>query len=92
MSRDHEETKAQLVWESLKTAGLVEIRLDEFPERIKEVKRATLGRLGELLELNNGLREQESVAHSLGFLKKMETTVREDVGLPKPERSGPSEG
>lgn len=91
MSKPHEDTKNQRVWESLKKAGLVEIKLDEFPEKIKEVKRATLGRLGELLELNNDIQEQESVAHSLGLLKKMETAVREDVGLPKPDKSGPSE-
>jgi hypothetical protein len=91
VSGPDEETKTQRVWESLKKAGLVEIKLDEFAKRIKDVKHATLGRLGELLELKNGIQERESVAHSLGFLKTLETTVREDVDLPKPERSGPSE-
>ena len=91
MSSPHEKATTQRVWESLKKAGLVEIKLDEFPARIKDVKHVTLGRLGELLELKNGIQERESVAHSLGFLKNLETTVRRDIGLPKPERSGPSE-
>lgn len=89
MSRPPEETKTQRVWESLRRAGLAEIRLDEFPEKIKEVKHVTLDRLGELFELTTGLQERQSVAHSLGFLKKLETTVGEDVGLPKPEKSKP---
>jgi hypothetical protein len=91
VSSPHEKTTTQRVWESLKKAGLVEIKLDEFPARIKDVKHVTLGRLGELFELKNGIQERESVAHSLGFLKRLETTVREDVDLSKPERSGPSE-
>jgi len=91
VSRPPEETKTQRVWESLTRAGLVEIKLDEFPERIKEVKHVALGRLGELLELKTGIQERQTVAHSLGFLKKLETTLGEDVGLHKPERSWPSE-
>ena len=87
-----EETISRRVWESLRKAGLVEIKVDEFPERIKEVKHVTLGRLGELLELTAGTQEQQSVAHSVGFLKKLETTVREDVGSqPEPELPSPSE-
>lgn len=90
MSNPPEEANTQQVWESLRKAGLVEIRIDEFPERIREVKHVALGRLGELLELNGGNQEQQSVAYSLGFLKKLETTVRDDVGLPQRERSNPS--
>lgn len=92
MSKPHGDTKTQQVWESLKKAGLAEIRLDEFPKRIKEVKHVTVDHLGELLGRKSDIQERESVAHSLGFLKKLETTVRKDIGLPKPERSGPSEG
>ena len=92
MSKPHGDTNTQRAWESLKKAGLAEIRLDEFPDRIKEVKHVTVDRLGELLGRKNDIQERESVAHSLGFLKKLETTVRKDIGLPTPERSGPSEG
>jgi len=92
VSSHPEETESRRVWESLRKAGLVEIKVDEFPARIKEVKHVTLGRLGELFELTTGTQEQQSVAHSLGFLKKLETTVREDVGRqPEPEPSSPSD-
>ena len=92
MSSPPEETKSRRVWESLRKAGLVEIKVDEFPERIKEVKHVTLGRLGELLELTTGTQEQQSVARSVGFLKKLETTVRTDTGRqPEPDPSSPSD-
>ena len=87
MSVPPEEAKTQRVWELLRGAGLVEIDLHEFPKRIKEVKHVTMGRLGELLELASGMQEQQSVARSLGFLKKLETTVRDDVDLPKSDPS-----
>ena len=52
---------------------------DEFSERIKEVKRAVTGRLGDLLEMKSGATERESAAYSLGRLKDLETTL-ETVG------------
>ena len=52
-----------------------ERRPDEFPERIKEVKRAVTGRLSELLEMKAGAQERESAAYSLGRLKDLETTL-----------------
>jgi hypothetical protein len=64
-------------------AGLVEIKLDEFPDQLKKVKRVAIGWLGELLERQTGIREQESVAHSLGTLKRLETTLRADTTQPQ---------
>ena len=91
MSRPREENNAQRVWESLSEAGLVEIRVDEFRERIEKVKHVAMGRLVELLELKTGSQEQQSVAHSLGFLKRLETTLRADASRPKAESSRPPE-
>jgi hypothetical protein len=54
-------------------------RPDEFPERIKEVKRAVTGRLSELLEMKSGAQERESAAYSLGRLKDLEMAL-ETVG------------
>lgn len=79
MDRPDDETQTPRVWKSLKQAGLVEIKLDEFPEKLQEVKHVAIGRLGELLERQTGIREQESVAHSLGTLKRLETTLRGDA-------------
>lgn len=53
-----------------------ERRPDEFPERIKEVKRVVTGRLGELLEMKAGVQERDSAAYSLGRLKDLETTLQ----------------
>jgi hypothetical protein len=91
VSRPYEETKTQRVWKSLTEAGFVEIKPDEFRERIKEIKNVAMGRLDELLELRTGSQEQQSVAHLLGFLKRLETTLQADASLPKPEQSSPSE-
>ena len=49
LSNSNEETEEQKVWRVLSEAGLVEIRLDEFAERIRDVKRIVVGRLRELL-------------------------------------------
>ena len=72
MSRSDEETEEQQVWKALSEAGLVEIRLDEFAERIKDVKRIVTVRLRELLDFNTGIKERESAAYSLGTLKGLE--------------------
>jgi len=42
-----------------------------------------MGRLGELLERQNGIGERESVAHSLGTLKRLETTLPTDATPPR---------
>jgi len=70
-----EETEEQQAWRVLSEAGLVEIRLDEFAERIRDVKRIVTVRLRELLDLNGGTKERESAAYSLGTLKELELKV-----------------
>ena len=82
MSRSDEETEEQQVWRVLSEAGLVEIRLDEFAERIRDVKRIVIVRLRELLDFNSGIQERESAAHSLGTLKGLELKVL--AHAPKP--------
>ena len=82
-----EETEDQQAWRVLSEAGLVEIRLDEFAERIADVKRIVIVRLRELLDFDNGIEERESAAYSLGTLKGLELKVLANV----PPRSDPSE-
>ncbi len=69
---DAEENDDQRAWRVLSEAGLIEIQLDEFVERIRDVKRIVIGRLRELLDLENGTEERESAAYSLGTLKGLE--------------------
>jgi hypothetical protein len=83
MDKPDEETQTPRVWTSLRKAGLVQIKLDEFPEKLQKVKHVAMGRLGELLERQTGVREQESVARSLGTLKRLETTLRADARAPR---------
>ncbi len=83
MDRPDEKAQTQRVWKSLTEAGLVEIKLDEFPDKLKKVKHVAMGRLGELLERQNGIGERESVAHSLGTLKRLETTLPTDATPPR---------
>jgi hypothetical protein len=71
-----DKTEEQQLWRELSEAGLAEIRLEEFAERIRDVKRTVIGRLRELIEFNSGPQERESAAHSLGTLKKLESTVQ----------------
>jgi hypothetical protein len=78
-----EEDRSQRVRKSLADAHLVEIALDEFPDRIREVKQVAIGRLGELLQNDTGLHERRSVAHSLGTLSRLEATLRADADLHK---------
>lgn len=76
MSGPHEKPEKERVWKLLSEAGLVDITLDEFPERIKEAKHVVMGRLSELLELTTDVQERQSAAYSLATLKKLETTLR----------------
>ncbi len=69
----------QALWKSLADAGLVEIGLDEFPNRIRDVKRTVMLRLSELLGEESDWRERESVAYSLGTLKKLESKLQASV-------------
>jgi hypothetical protein len=82
MSRSEEETEEQLTWRVLSEAGLVEIRLDEFAARIRDVKRIVIVHLRELLDFNTGIKERESAAYSLGTLKGLELKVL--ANAPKP--------
>jgi hypothetical protein len=82
VSGSDEETEQQQHWRALSEAGLVEIRLDEFAERIKDVKRIVTVRLRELLDFNTGTKERESAAYSLGTLKGLELKVL--ANAPKP--------
>jgi hypothetical protein len=79
MSRQRDEIGDRQVWKSLSEAGLLEITLDQFPERIKEVKSVVMRRLSELLELKAGLQERESAAYSLGTLKNLEANLHTGV-------------
>ena len=75
----YEESEKERVWKLLSEAGLVDITLDDFPERIKAAKNVVIGRLRELLELTTTIQEErQSVAYSLGTLKKLETTLQVD--------------
>jgi len=86
--------RTQQVRKSLAEARLVEIEPEEFPDRIREVKQLAMGRLGELLEQDAGLREPRSLAQSLGTLSRLEARLRADADLrksssarPKPRRA-----
>jgi hypothetical protein len=82
LSNSNEETEEQKVWRVLSEAGLVEIRLDEFAERIRDVKRIVVGRLRELLDFNNRVQERESAAYSLGTLTGLELKVLANASKP----------
>jgi hypothetical protein len=82
VSRSDEETEEQQAWRVLSEAGLVEIRLDEFAERIRDVKRIVIIRLRELLDFNTGIKERESAAYSLGTLAGLESKVLANAAKP----------
>ena len=82
MSRSDEENEEQQVWRVLSEAGLVDIRLDEFAERIRDVKRIVIVHLRELLDFDTANEERASAAYSLGTLKKLELKVM--ASAPKP--------
>ena len=83
------EDSIQKARKSLTDAGLVEIALDQFPERIKEVCHVAMGRLGELLERKNDVVERECVARSVGTLKRLENKLGASRKM-EPENSSPS--
>jgi hypothetical protein len=87
VSGSDDETEEQQAWRALSEAGLVEIGLDEFAEKIGDVKRIVIVRLRELLDFNTGIKERESAAYSLGTLKGLELKLL--ANAPKP--SDPSE-
>ena len=81
MTNDEERDELQ-VWKVLSEAGLVEIGLDEFAERIRDVKLIVTGHLRDLLDFNTRVQECESAAYSLGTLKGLELKVL--ANAPKP--------
>jgi hypothetical protein len=82
MSGSDEETEEQQAWRVLSEAGLVEIRLDEFAARIRDVKGIVIARLRELLDFDAGMKERESAAYSLGTLKVLELKVLTNASQP----------
>ena len=82
MSRSDKETEEQQAWRALSEAGLVEIPVDEFAEKIRDVKRIVMVRLCELLNFNTDFQERQSAAYSLGALKRLEAKVL--ANAPKP--------
>jgi hypothetical protein len=82
VNRSDEETEEQQAWRALSEAGLVEIRLEEFAERIRDVKRIVGVRLRELLDFDNRIKERESAAYSLGTLKGLELKVLAHAAKP----------
>jgi hypothetical protein len=85
VSGSDDETEEQQAWRALSEAGLVEIGLDEFAEKIGDVKRIVIVRLRELLDFNTGIKERESAAYSLGTLRGLELKVL--ANPPKPPDS-----
>ena len=76
MSRSDDENEGQRVWKTLSEAGLVEIRLEEFAERLRDVKRLVSTRLHEMLGFDKSSPECESAAHSLGTLRGLELKLQ----------------
>lgn len=79
---DARDSEDQQAWKVLAEAGLIEIQLDQFVERIRDVKRIVIGRLRELLDLENGTEERESAAYSLGTLKGLELELTANASQP----------
>ncbi len=84
MSRFDENAEEQQ--KMLSETGLFEIRVDEFADRIRDVKRLVAVRLRELLDFNTGLRERDSAAYSLGTLKEIELKLLANPPRPPDEK------
>jgi hypothetical protein len=80
VSQSEEEADEQR--RALSDTGLVEIRLDEFAERIRDVKRIVAVRLRELMDFNTGIRERDSAAYSLGTLRELELKLQANPAKP----------
>jgi hypothetical protein len=65
----------RIAWSKLSEAGLTEIKPGDVPDLIKQAKHVAMGRLSELLEMANRVRERESVAQSVGTLRKLEQAL-----------------
>jgi hypothetical protein len=75
VTRPDNDSEPERVWSLLSKAGFLDIPPDEVADRITEAKHVVIGRLSELLQVTNNIRERESAACSLATLKKLETTV-----------------
>ena len=75
MTQADEKPAKQKLWQCLTDAHLVEIAVEEFPERIREVKNTVMTRLSQLMYEHTDWRERESAAYSLGTLKKLESKL-----------------
>ena len=74
MNRNNEVEKERL-WKLLSEAGLIDMGLDDLPERVKEAKDVVMSRLSELLEVSTDAQERRAAAYSLATLKKLESTL-----------------
>jgi len=72
---DQGDVAGKRIGELLAEAGLTEILPGDFSLRVKEAKRALMGRLYELLQLRSNDLESRSVAHSIGTLRHVERTL-----------------
>lgn len=75
MTQADDKPGKQMLWQSLTDARLVEIAVEEFPDRIRAVKQAVIMRLSQLMREHTDWRERESAAYSLGTLKKLESKL-----------------
>jgi hypothetical protein len=87
VNQSDEADEGQRVWKVLSEAGLVEIRLEEFADRLGDVKHLVITRLQELLGFDKRSQECESAAHSLGTLKGLELKLQSTAPAPPPKRS-----
>lgn len=85
-----EEDRSQRVRKSLAEAHLVEIAVEEFPDRIRDIKQVAISHLSELLQNETGLQEPRSVAHALGTLSRLEATLRGETVSGMSNASDPS--
>ena len=76
MNRSDDEFDQLQAFRLLHGTGLVEISLDQFGERIADVKRIVVSRLRELLDIDSGIQERDSAAYSLGTLAGLEVKLR----------------
>lgn len=78
MNQRSEQSEKEWIWRLLSEAGLIDIRLDELPQRVKEAKDVVVRRLSELLEGSTDIHERQSAAYSLATLKKLQNRLGRD--------------
>jgi len=70
------------LWKSLSEAGLVDPGPEEFPQRIKDAKRAVVEGLDKLFKLETDIEERRSAARCLGTLRTLETKLNPNPDSP----------